>query len=299
MSNKPPLIVILGPTASGKSDLAVEIALHFDGEVISADSRQVYRGLDIATGKITTEEMKDVPHHLLDVAEPSVRFSVADYKELADKAVFDILKRSKLPILTGGTGYYIQAVVDDFSSPEVPPDHELRKKLEGKDPSKLLEILRVLDPRRAQSIEQENPRRLIRAIEIATRLGKVPKVEKHERFRALLIGLTLPEEELRERIHKRTISRLENGMIEEAQNLILNGVSIERLRELGLEYLHLADYIEGLIDREELQRRIERDDWRYARRQMRWFKRDKRIAWHHPSEREEILEKMEWFLGGR
>ena len=164
---KPKILVILGPTATGKSGMAVRLAKKFNGEIISADSRQVYKGLDIGSGKITEKEMLGVAHHLLDIANPKRKFSVTDFKEKAEKTIEDILKRSRLPIICGGTGFYIQALVDNLILPEVAPNLSLRKKLEKKTPAELFEILKKLDPKRADSIERQNPRRLIRAIEIA------------------------------------------------------------------------------------------------------------------------------------
>jgi tRNA dimethylallyltransferase len=163
----PKILVILGQTAVGKSNLAVRLAKKFNGEIISADSRQVYKGLDIGTGKITKKEMGDVPHFLLDVVSPKRKFSVSQYKKLADKAIKHILGKHKTPIIVGGTGFYIQAIVDNLVLPEVKPDLKLRKKLEKKSTEELVKILKKLDSERAREIDTKNPRRLIRAIEIA------------------------------------------------------------------------------------------------------------------------------------
>src|SRR5579864_8715932 len=168
------ILVILGPTATGKSDLAVGLALKFNGEIISADSRQVYKGLDIGTGKITKKEMKGVSHYLLDVASPKKTFTVSKFKELADRKIEDILKRNKLPIICGGTGFYIQSIVDNIVLPDVDRDEKLRKRLVDKSKNELLLLLKKLDPERAKTVDYNNPPRLIRAIEIATALGKVP-----------------------------------------------------------------------------------------------------------------------------
>ena len=167
----PKIIAIVGPTASGKSDLAVKIARKYNGEIISADSRQVYRGLNIGTGKITKHEMLGVPHHLLDVADPKKRFTVADFKTLADKAIADISSRGKLPIICGGTGLYIDILTSGFVLPDVPPNPTLRKKLGQKTAAQLFVILKKLDPKRAENIDQTNSVRLIRAIEIAKVFG--------------------------------------------------------------------------------------------------------------------------------
>ncbi len=166
------LIVILGPTASGKSELAVKLAKKFNGEIISADSRQVYKGLNIGTGKITKKEMKGIGHHLLDVASPKRKFTVAQFQKLAFKKIREIQRRGKTPFLVGGTGFYIQSVVDNISIPEVTPNWKLRKALEKKNTEELFSMLKKLDPARAKTIDSKNPRRLTRAIEIASAEGR-------------------------------------------------------------------------------------------------------------------------------
>ena len=291
------IVVILGPTATGKSDLAVQLARKYNGEVISADSRQVYKGLDIGTGKITKKEMRGVPHYLLDVVSPKKVFSVAEWKKMADEKIADILSREKLPIVCGGTGFYIQSIVDNMVLPEVPPNLALRKKLEKKSASELFAILKKLDPKRAKTIEKENPVRLIRAIEIATKIGKVPNLKKQKNPNEILqIGLTLPDDILKQKIHDRIISRMKKGMVREAENLHKNGLSWKRMRTLGLEYRYLADYLQNNISKKELKENIEKGNWDYAKRQMTWFKRDKNINWFKPKEIKKIDIKTETFL---
>lgn len=292
MSTEAKLLVICGPTAVGKSSLAVDIAQQYDGEVVSADSRQVYHNLDIATGKITGDEMQGVPHHLLDVADPQARFSVHDYKGLADEAVFDIQVRDKLPILCGGTGFYIQAVVDDITLPNVPPNEDLRKKLRQRSTESLYDELKEKDPRRAEDIDENNPVRLIRALEIVDELGKVPELEKQERFETLQIGLNRPDKELKQRIIKRTKKRLEQGMIAEAEQLRTEGLSSERMHDLGLEYEHLADYLENKVSKQELFENVVRSDWQYAKKQRTWFQKDDRVEWFHPNNDRKDINKM-------
>jgi len=234
---KPKILVILGPTATGKSDLAVRLARKYNGEIISADSRQVYKGLDIGTGKITKKEMMGIPHHMLDVISPKKVFSVSEWKRIAEEKIKDILSRNKLPIICGGTGLYIQSIVDGVVFPEVPPDFVLRKKLKKKLVQELFALLKKLDSRRAKNIAKEkggeNPVRLIRAIEIATYLGKVPKmIKKKSSYDILQIGLTLPEKDLKQRIHTRLISRMKKGMVKEAEKFHTEGLSWKRMREL-------------------------------------------------------------------
>ncbi len=299
MKDKPKILVILGPTATGKSDLAVQLALRHNGEIISADSRQVYMGLDIGTGKITQSEMCGIPHHLLDVVSPKKVFSVAEWKLHVDEAIQDILSRGKLPIVCGGTGLYIQAIVDNFILPQVAPDMKLRKNLEQESAAELFSILTTLDPERAQTIEAKNPVRLIRAIEIAKILGTVPKLIKRDNsYHILQIGLTLPETELKERIHARLLSRMKRGLVREAENLHTHGLSWKRMHALGLEYRYLADFLQKKDGNEEseLITNIEKGNWDYAKRQMTWFKRDKNIHWFSPEDVGKIEKEVERFL---
>ena len=295
------LIVILGPTASGKSDLAVKIAKKFNGEVISADSRQVYRGMDIGSGKITHGEMRGIPHYLLDVASPRQRFTAARFKKIGQKAIKEIQAKNKLPIICGGTGFYIQALVDNLALPEVKPNLKLRAKLEKKSTEELFEILQKLDPRRAQNIDAKNPRRLIRAIEIVKSTGKpvssltspvIPaqagiqtqKSNPDPRFReddtnALFLGISKSPADLQKLIHRRLLARLDQGMIEEIKKLHSDGVSWKRLEEFGLEYRWIALFLQNKISRDEMISRLQKDIEHFAKRQMTWFKRDVRIHW--------------------
>ncbi len=294
-NNKKQLLAIVGPTAVGKSSLSVKIGRKKDGEVISADSRQVYRRLNIATGKITQEQMQGVPHHLLNVADPDEEFSVYNYKELADKRIQKTHERNKLPILCGGSGFYIQAVIDDLVFPDVPPNETLREKLRERSTADLFAELQKKDPRRAEEIDENNPRRLIRALEIVEALGKVPKLEKRERFDTLQIGLQLPDKKLKQNIIKRTKERFDQGMVSEAKKLHSDGLSLDRMRELGLEYKHLADYLEKKIDKESLFERIVQGDWQYAKRQRTWFQKDERIRWFNPDETNKIMDVVNDF----
>jgi len=275
------MLVILGPTASGKSELAVKLAKKFNGEVVSADSRQVYKGLDIGSGKITRREMRGVRHHLLDVASPRGLFTAARYRALARRAVWDILRRGKLPIVAGGTGLYIDALLYDSPLPTVAPDPKLRARLEKKSAAELYARLKKLDPRRAGNIESKNKHRLVRALEIVLKTGR-PVPEQPERkpiYDTLKIGIALPPEVLKKRIRARLAKRLKQGMLQEVHKLHEAGVSWKRLDDLGLEYRHASRYLRGLISREEMVRTIEGESWKYARRQMTWWRKDKGIRW--------------------
>ncbi len=297
MKIKPKLLVILGPTATGKSDLAVKLARKYNGEVVSADSRQVYKGLDIGTGKITQKEMRAVSHYMLDIVSPKKVFSVSEWKKLAEEKIRNIISRGKLPIICGGTGLYIQSIVDNVILPEVAPDTALRKKLEKKNVKELFSMLKKLDPERAGMIDGNNPVRLIRAIEIATYLGKVPKMLKEKNpYEILQIGLTLPEKELKKRIHFRLLSRIKDGMIKEAQNLHESGISWKRMNSLGLEYRSLAELLQKKLAHKEFVQKLEKEIWHYAKRQITWFKRDKKIKWFKPIEIQKIENEVDIFL---
>ncbi len=279
MQNK--LLVILGPTASGKTNLSIKLAKKYNGQVVSADSRQVYKGMDIGSGKITKKEMQGVPHYLLDVANPKRRFSVAQYQKLALKAIKNIQKQGKLPILVGGTGFYIQSIVDGIVAPEVKPDWKLRKEFEKIALPELVERLRALDPKRAGIIDQNNPRRVIRALEIAKKLkGPVPTLGRKETGLDILqIGVLKTGEELKKNINKRLLKRLQkDAMIKEVKKL-RKTLSWKRLEEFGLEYRFVAQYLQNKISYQEMFDRIQIESQHYAKRQMTWFKRDKRIHW--------------------
>lgn len=294
--NIPKIIVILGPTASGKSNLAVELAQKFNGEVISADSRQVYKGLDIGTGKITKEEMQGIPHYLLDIVSPKKVFTADEYKKLAEKVIAKILKKKKVPIICGGTGFYIQSIVDNIILPEVKPNPRLRSKLKNKTSEGLFAILLELDHIRAATIDPNNPHRLIRAIEIATKLGSVPPVQSKPKYESLQIGIVTDDEKLKDKIYKRFLARLDQGMIEEAKRLHKDGLSLKRMEDLGLEYRYLALYLQNKLTRDEMIEQLSREIWQYAKRQKTWFKRDQRITGFSLEQKSEIEAKIKAFL---
>lgn len=278
---KPTILVVLGPTSSGKSDLAVTLAKKLNGEVVSADSRQIYKGLDIGTGKITKKEMKGVPHHLLDITSPLKNFSVDTFQKMSYEAIDDILKRGKLPILCGGTGFYIQAIVDGLVLPEVKINRNLREKLEPLPTDKIYQILYKFDQKRALTIDKNNRPRIIRALEIISALGVVPKIKLKPRYNPIQIGIKVDESILKERIHTRLEKRLKKGMLKEAETLHTNGLSWKRMESLGLEYRYMSYYLRKKISKEEMIRQIELVSLQYAKRQMTWFKRDQRIHWVH------------------
>ena len=275
------IIVILGPTSSGKTDISIKLAKKFGGEIISADSRQIYKGMNIGSGKVTKKEMAGIPHYLLDVANPKKRFSVAQYQKLALSATKKIQKKNKLPILVGGTGFYIQSLVDGIVIPEVKPDWKLREKLSKIALPLLFKRLQELDPVRAGNIDPNNPRRVIRALEVVLKLKKPVPTLSHNKLElnTLILGIKKNREELKALIHKRLIKRLKNNsMINEVKKLRKH-LSWKRLEEFGLEYRFVAQYLQNKISYQEMVDNIQKESEHFAKRQMTWFKRDKRIHW--------------------
>ncbi len=280
---KTKIVAIVGPTAVGKSDFAVKYALENSGEIISADSRQVYKGLDIGTGKISKKEMSGVRHYLLDACDPQENFNVEKYRELATKAIEEIKDRNKLPIICGGTGFYIDSLINNVAYPDVPHNRDLREEIKDKKAEELFEILNKLDTVYAQKLnnsDRNNRQRLIRSIEIAKSIGKIPKIHIEDSpYDVKWIGLNIPFDELRNRIHNRLIKRLDKGMIEEVENLHKNGLTFERMEELGLEYRYISRFLTGKINKEEMIKMLESEICKYAKRQLVWFKRNKKIEW--------------------
>lgn len=302
---KSKIIVISGPTASGKSDVAIRLAKAFNGEIISADSRQIYRGLNIGSGKVAPDLTSPagghpslnkegsgevlflssgIPHHLIDVADPMEDFNVSHFKKLAEKAVADILSRKKIPIICGGTGFWIDSLIYDTALPEVAPDEVLRNMLRNKSAEELFEQLEKLDPERAATIEIQNPVRLIRAIEIATALGKVPAKSSvisnvSSEYTVLQIAIDMPKEVLQAKIKKRLDERFEGGMIEEVETLHKSGVSWEWLERIGLEYRWISRFLQNNVELEEMKKLLYFDIIHYAKRQLTWFRRSKSIVW--------------------
>lgn len=291
------ILVICGPTATGKSALAVEFAKQYNGEVISADSRQVYTGLDIGSAKITESEMAGIPHYLIDVVHPNDYFSVADFQKLAQAKINDIHSRGKLPIICGGTGMYIDALIYETNFPEVPANESLRSELANLTNEELYAELQKLDPDRASEIDPHNSVRLIRAIEIATALGSVPKITtENPQYETLWIGLDIPKEELEGKIKKRILDRIP-ALFEEVNNLHLSGVSFERLEGFGLEYRYGSHYVQEKVTLEEFKDLLTTKTWQYAKRQMTWFKRNKNIHWYNPIiDKQKILKLVQDFL---
>jgi tRNA dimethylallyltransferase len=302
MSTSPRVVAVVGTNASGKSDLAVHIAEVFRGEVVSADSRQVFRELDLCAGKITAEEMRGIPHHLIDITEVGQPFSVADFQRLAYEAVDSILQRGRLPIIAGGTGLYVRAVVEGFDLHEGPSDPLVRKELEARELGALVDELLAAEPDAGDRIDLRNPRRVVRAVEIVRMGGTTARRASQPRYDVLQIGLTWPRPVLYQRIDERLARRLEHGMIQEVQRLLDSGVRPEVLDSLGLEYRHILRFIQGEYGTiEELYNALRFAIHAFARRQITWFRKAEGIVWldstgDYQAEAERLISE---FLAGR
>lgn len=280
------IFVVVGPTASGKSELAVKLAKKYNGEIISADSRQIYRGLDIGSGKVEgkwkqgTFVYKNIPHYLIDQVSPRGQYSVAKFQKQATKLIADVQQRGKLPIICGGTGHWIDAVVFAQVLPAVKPNTKLRAKLNQMSVKQLFAKLQKLDPERAKTIDSKNPRRLIRALEIVLSTGNpVPKTKVVQKYDALWLGTNHDKETLHDKIEKRLKSRLKQGLIKEVTKLHEQGLSWKKLESFGLEYKFVALYLQNKLSEAEMKEQLLRAIKQYAKRQLTWWKRNQEIHW--------------------
>ncbi len=275
----PKILVILGPTSSGKSDLAIKIAKKFNGEIVSCDSRQVYKGMDLGSGKISKKEKKEIKHYLLDVASPKRQFSVAQFQKKAKKAIKKILKKGKLPIICGGSWFWLKVLIEDIKLPEVKPNFLLRKKLQKKSNKELFSILKKIDLKRSKEIEKNNKVRLIRSIEIVLDSLEFPKIKKKKSYDILKIGIEIPFEKLKKLIFLRLQKRLKQGMIKEVKKLKETGLSFKRIENFGLEYKWIVSYLQGKIDYKKTKEELFKENCHLARKQINIFKKDKEIVW--------------------
>ena len=289
MESKRPLVIITGPTASGKTALSIELAKQIGGEIISADSMQVYRHMDIGSAKVTKEEMDGVPHHLIDVLEPSEEFNVVRFQEMARKAMEEIYERGKIPIIAGGTGFYIQALLYDIDFTETDENNSVREELEQKarteGASALHAMLKEIDPESAEAIHENNVKRVIRAIEFYRQTGK--KISDHNRqereksspYQFLYYVIDLPRELLYSRIEQRVDQMIEQGLVEEVKALQAMGCTRDMVSMQGLGYKEILDYLNGQLTLDEAVYVLKRDTRHFAKRQLTWFRRERDVRW--------------------
>lgn len=283
----PKVLCVVGPTSSGKTALSLELAKKYNGEIVNADARQIYRGFVIGTGQPTQEEQQDMPHHLFGFLEPERVYSVAEWKEAVLNVVHEITARSKLPILVGGTGLYIQALVDNFEPPSVPPQPELRAELEQQTLEQLVQRLAKEDPDTITWVDLKNRRRVERALEVVLTTGKSFKEQRGKgepRVQAELIAIKRTPEALRARINAAIDQMLARGWKSEVAQLHAAGVAWETPAMTSIGYRELGAVLRGEMDESTAVEQIRNATWQYAKRQMTWFKRDSRIHWYETSE---------------
>jgi len=306
---KYPLFVLLGPTAVGKTKLSIEIAKKINGEIISGDSMQVYKYLDIGTAKIKPEETDGIPHHLIDIKEPTESFSVAEFKKLAEEKIKEIINKGKFPMIVGGTGLYINAVINNYNFSENDANQQMREELkkiaQEQGIEVLLEKLKEVDPISASKFHPHDQRRIIRALEVYYSTGK-PISQSHNsgdndntKYQLVMVGLNLKREKLYERINARVDEMLEAGWLAEIEHLLQKGVPTDAPALQGLGYKQLVMYLEGRLTLEKAVELIKRDTRRFAKRQLTWFNRDNRIYWIQVDNKKEneILEEILAYLG--
>lgn len=299
---KEPLIVILGPTAVGKTSVSIELAKRLKGEIVSADSRLLYRGMDIGTAKPTEEEMSGIPHHLIDVADPDERWSLAVYQREAYRIIDDIHERGKLPCLVGGTGQYIRSIIEGWNIPPQRPDYRLRDALnnwaEQIGAEGLHERLKKVDPEAAEKIDYRNLRRTVRALEVIFKTGEQFSELRRKQscpYDPIILGIERPREELYERVDQRIEQMLEDGLVDEVRNLLCKGYSPDLSTLSAIGYGEIIQYLRGEITYEEAVTLIKRNTRTFVRRQANWFKPDDpRIKWFQASP--EIVDEMEVWI---
>ena len=299
------VLTIVGPTGVGKTELSLQLARRFQGEIVSGDAIQVFRGLDIGSGKVTAAERAGLAHHHLDILDPKERISVADFQQSARRDIDQILSRGHLPMLVGGTGLYIKAVLYDYTFlPQDPRHQQLTRELEQWPAEQLAERLRQRDPQAASQIHPHNRRRLIRALVIAE-LSSQSKSEleaqqKHEMvYDAFILGLTLPREQLRERIERRVDAMLANGLQDEVAGLLRQGVTFEDQSMQGIGYKEWRGFFEGQQTREQVREQILIHTRQFARRQMTWFTHQTPVRWldvSDASQKQQVISEVENWL---
>ena len=305
-NKKKPMIILTGPTAVGKTDLSIQLAKAIGGEIISADSMQVYRHMDIGSAKVTPEEMDGVPHHLIDVLEPEEEFNVVVFQKLAKEALTGIYERGYIPIIVGGTGFYIQALLYDIDFTENDGDTAIRRELEKLAQTQgagcLHQMLQEIDPESAAAIHQNNVKRVIRAIEFYRQTGKKISLhneqerEKQSPYQFLYYVLDTDRKTLYERIDRRVDRMMEHGLVDEVKHLADMGCTRDMVSMQGLGYKEILDYLSGEITLEEAVYILKRDTRHFAKRQITWFKRERDVRWleleQFQNDRKKVLEHI-------
>lgn len=280
MNNR--VIAVVGATASGKTSYAIELAKKINGEIISADSRLVYKGMDIGTAKPTIDEMQEIPHYMIDVVEPEYNYSAGLYVKEAKKHITDIISRGKVPIVVGGTGLYFRVLLENYDLPDVKPDYELRKELSSYSYEELLEMLTKLDEKAANSVEKNDKKKLIRYIEIIKLAGKpldLVRGVKEKEFNVEWVGLNFPREILYDRINKRVDLMIEQGLIEETKKLLQKHGRISNITDT-IGYREVLSYLDGELSLDEAKDKLKQNTRNYAKRQLTWFRKNEQINWN-------------------
>ena len=299
--NKPKVVVICGPTASGKTALSIELAKRINGEIISSDSMQIYKDMDIGTAKPTKEEMQGIKHYLVDFVEPNKRYSVADFKKDAEKAIEEILKNGKVPIIVGGTGLYVDSLIYGIEYQDIKFDEQYRKELENRVEQEGLESLyneaQKIDPQAMEKISLNDQKRILRVLEIYKATGKNKTEQEAEsrkngvKYDYKVFAINMDREKLYERINKRVDIMIEQGLIQEVQDLLKKYDEFPTAMQ-GLGYKEVVEYLQGNISKEEMIEKIKMETRRYAKRQITWFKKNKQTIWIGPHDLQKILNEI-------
>ena len=299
--NKPKVIVICGPTASGKTTLSIQLAQKINGEIISSDSMQIYKDMNIGTAKPDQQEMQGIKHYLLDFVEPNQRYSVADYKKDAENAIEDILQKGKVPIIVGGTGLYVDSLIYGIEYPNIEFDENYRKELERRVEKegleKLYEKAKKIDPQAMKKISLNDQKRILRVLEIYNATGKTKTEQEIEsrknevKYDYRVFAINMDREKLYDRINKRVDIMIQKGLIEEVENLLKKYNEFPTAMQ-GLGYKEVVEYIQGKVLKEDMIENIKRESRRYAKRQITWFKKNKQTIWIGPNDLQMILNEI-------
>lgn len=299
--NKPKVIVICGPTASGKTTLSIQLAQKINGEIISSDSMQIYKDMNIGTAKPDQQEMQGIKHYLLDFVEPNQRYSVADYKKDAENAIEDILQKGKVPIIVGGTGLYVDSLIYGIEYPNIEFDENYRKELERRVEKegleKIYEKAKKIDPQAMKKISRNDQKRILRVLEIYNATGKTKTEQEIEsrknevKYDYRVFAINMDREKLYDRINKRVDIMIQKGLIEEVENLLKKYNEFPTAMQ-GLGYKEVVEYIQGKVLKEDMIENIKRESRRYAKRQITWFKKNKQTIWIGPNDLQMILNEI-------